>query len=307
MVTGKTLKIFVMGKEPRSLKKVELSNWNGIAFIGRRTQIDHVNSRSELKEPTIYMLLSDKSDQAGLIDIYIGEAEDFSSRLKQHIKDESKSWFEQFIAFVVADQSLTKAHVKYLESELCKLANKSVGMLRTKNGNTPPGASLPESDMASMNEFLENIIFVLESLGLSYFQQNPGVIEEIYQNDSSNNLNNMIFTMTLPKEVSIKDNEALKGQMTVKNGTYILNAGSYIRSEANESFKGHAYYELWSQIINSDAVSLISGAKVAITTRDIEFNAPSGAGAIVRARATNGRTEWKRMSDNKPLYECELE
>ena len=306
MTKGKTLEIFVMGKEPRSLKKVELSNWNGIAFIGRRQHVEQVRTRPELNEPAIYMLLSDKRDGGGLTDIYIGEAEDFSNRLKQHIRDPEKDWFDQFIVFV-AGHSLTKAHVKYLESELCKLANRSIGMLRPRNGNTPAGASLPESGIATMDEFLENIIFVLESLELSYFQENQSVITQLEEPKIlENSLDGMEFQITLPRELSTNQNEFLKSYMIVRNGSYVLKAGSFVRKDPTDAFKDNSY-ELWKQIVNSDSVTTVDNNKVLKTTRDIEFNAPSGAGAIVRARATNGRVEWKRITDEKSLNDCEAE
>jgi len=43
------------------------------------------------------------------------------------------------------------------------------------------------------------------------------------------------------------------------------------------------------------------------TTRDIEFRSLSAAGAIVRGGQTISRTDWKRVNDDKPLFECESE
>lgn len=38
---------------------------------------------------------------------------------------------------------------------------------------------------------------------------------------------------------------------------------------------------------------------------DIPFKSPSGAGAIVRAGQTNGKTECKRVADDLPLRHCD--
>jgi hypothetical protein len=155
---GKTLKIFVMGKEPRSLKSVELVNWTGLAYLGRREHLAQARKRDELNEPAVYLLLSDGAEDSGAIDIYVGETDNFAERLNSHAQ--TKPWWSQFIVFVSKDKNLTKAHV------------------------------------------------------------NNGLLQ---------------------------------------------------------------------------------------TTRDIEFRSPSSAGAIVRGGQTNGRTDWKRVGDDKPLFECESE
>ncbi len=74
-----------------------------------------------------------------------------------------------------------------------------------------------------------------------------------------------------------------------------------------EGFEGHTYHEVWAKIIASDIVEKTSYEELLKTTKDIEFRSPSGAGAIARGGQTNGRTEWKRESDNLPLNECEGE
>lgn len=324
MEHGRTLKIFVMGREPRSLKLIELANWTGFAFIGGRQHIEQVRQRPELREPAIYMLLSEGELDGGTIDIYVGETEDFIDRLQQHIR--TKDWWDQFVVFVARDNNLTKAHVKYLEVQLYHLAKKSLGTLVVKNGNVPPGASLPESDISTMNEFQENIIFVLESLGLSYFQnasnvgENKNNIMAFDSNISAANslapqrgqsftlTDGMGFYITLSRDLAKKEDEILRSYMIVKNGAYILKSGSLIRKIPTESFADCSYFGLWKQITESDAVIVSAeNSNLLKTTRDIEFSAPSVAGAIVRTRATNGRTEWKRISDEKPLNECEAQ
>jgi hypothetical protein len=323
MQHGRTLKIFVMGREPRSLKSVELANWTGFAFIGGRQHVEQARQRKELNEPAIYMLLNEGSIDGGTVDIYIGETEDFLDRIQQHVR--TKDWWTQFVVFVARDNNLTKAHVKYLEAEIYKLARNSIGTLVVKNGNIPPGASLPESDISTMNEFLENIIFVLESLGLSYFQ-NIDPNNEIARiaslqesNLHTNDFNTqrresaliaadgMEFYISLPRDLAKSEEEALRSYMVVRNGSYVLKKGSLIRKTSTERFSDYNYYSLWKQITESDAVAPNDNTNLLLTTRDIEFTAPSAAGAIVRARSTNGRTEWKRISDDKPLNECEAQ
>lgn len=300
-----------MGRDPRSLKSVELVNWTGQAFIGRRDHLSHVRQREELSEPGVYLLLSDGSVEGGAIDIYLGETDNFADRIANHVQ--SKDYWSQFVVFVSKDKNLTKAHVKYLERELYLLAHKAIGTLTVKNSSVPSGSSLPESDIAAMTEFLDNIVFVLETLGLGYFptqfsssmEENGPAPDRKWSDPSMSN--GMEFYITLPRNLVPDGHEQPRAFMQVRDGAYILKAGSMIRSSARESFAGHAYHDVWANIVKSDAVEKTGFEGILKTTRDIDFRSPSGAGAIARGGQTNGRTEWKRLADDLSLAECELE
>ena len=310
---GKTIKIYIRGNTPRSLRSIEIVNWSGKAFMGNRTHLKQLKEIPELSETGIYFLLNNNED-SGLTEIYIGETDTASQRLNQHT---SKDWWDTFVVFISRD--LTKAHVRYLESKLYDLAKVSVSSLKVMNDGVPPGSKLPEPDECAMEEFASNMIFTLESLGLGLFQSettSSEIINDVNQFEKNQIRNSnpknyeaaqgMNFHITLPKDLS-PNNEYIKAHMSVNNGSFILKAGSPIRKDSGDSFEGHSYYELWKQIVHSNAVESTSNPKILITTRDLEFKSPSAAGAIVRARATNGRSEWKRTTDNKSFFECETE
>ena len=309
-LVGKTIKIYVRGNTPKSLKSIEIINWSGKAFMGHRNHLKQLKEIPELSETGIYFLLSN-NDESGLTEIYIGETDSSSQRINQHV---NKPWWDTFIVFVSRD--LTKAHVRYLESKLYNLAKKSVSSLKVMNDGYPGGSKLSESEACSMEEFADNMIFMLESLGLGLFQSDSENTDESEENKIERNspkvfpknyeaTEGMTFQISLPKDIASSNEKAI---MTVKNESFILKTGSMIRKNAaGESFEGSSYNELWKQIISSDAVKKAENSELLVTVRDLEFKSPSAAAAIVRARATNGRTEWKRISDNKSLFECELE
>lgn len=304
---GKTLKIYVMGSDPHALRTVELYNWTGLAFVGQRRHLKQVKEIEKVSETGIYLLLSDDSDEGGLTDIYIGETDNFGKRLSDHNGDSGKDWWNRFVVFVSKDLNLTKSHVRYLESELYKLAHQSITTLRTKNTSEPGGSRLPKSDESAMQEFLGNMLFVLESLGLTYFSRTQSDLISMITPISGTLTNGTSFQISLPKKFALQDGGQPIATMQVVDGRYILKAGSYIRAEATESLQGHNYYDLWKKIIESELVSKIEGTSVVRAIKDIEFRAPSAAAAVVRGNQTNGRTEWKRLSDGKSLGECETE
>ncbi|MBS1984821.1 MAG: GIY-YIG nuclease family protein [Bdellovibrionales bacterium] len=310
---GKTLKIFVMGEDPRALKTVELSNWTGLAFIGSRGHLSHVKERPELREPAIYILLSESGEGSdGLTAFYVGETDNFSKRLAEHVQE--KDWWDQFVVFVSKDNNLTKAHVKHLEKELHDLAKSSVGTLKIMNSNAPGGAKLPESDLSSMAVFMENMRFVLETLSLSYFpsgedsEENSEIMATARRPLDVTSLEGVTFYMTHPKDVGLVAGQPHCGKMIVRKEMYVLLPGSYIRRVPHDSFKNHqSYFSLWEQISKSDRVEKTDNEILLRTTKEIEFRSPSAAGAIVRGRSTNGRENWLRVADGKSLAACEAE
>ncbi|MCO5143899.1 MAG: GIY-YIG nuclease family protein [Oligoflexia bacterium] len=306
MVKGKTLKIYVMGSTPNSPRSVEMLNWTGFALLGERQHLSAIRAREELCEPGIYLLLSE-ANETGLTNIYIGETEDFSKRIADHSRD--KDWWNKLIVFVSKDQNLTKSHVKYLERELYFLAKKSIGNLALQNTKEAGGSVLPEADQSAMQEFLQNMLFILESLGLGYFSsesnQEAVASHELAIPRSSDPIEGMEFKLAMPKEIAAN----LYSKMKIHNGTYVLQKGSFIRREPRDSFEIHnpSYYAFWKQIIESDAVVSSPYQGALETIRDIEFRSPSVVGSICLGRSTNGRTAWRRVSDERTLLDCQAD
>jgi len=296
MIRGKTLKVFVMGEEPNSFKSVELANWTGQAFIGERRHISNVKKRSELNQPGVYFLLAD-SPESDFTEIYIGESDEFDVRIRRH--DAKKDWWTKFVVFISKDRNLTKAHIKYLEKKLFSLATESIGTLKVRNESEPSGAKLPESDIADMEVFLENMIFTLEALGLGYFATRPVTKIEIPKYQSEDKMEE--YECSLQRKYKSKKGELLKATLQSIGGRYVLKAGSYIRRDIQPSFRNHPYYSLSEQVVNSRNVKESEISGILVLTKDIEFKSPSAAGAVVKGRSTNGRTAWKRKTDNKTL------
>ncbi len=221
---GKTLKVFVMGDSPRSLQSVELVNWTGFAFIGRREHLKLLRNFEELSQPGIYLLLSEEAEGGEVTDIYIGETDNFSQRIFYHAQ--SKDWWDKFVVFVSKDQNLTKAHVKFLEGELYNLILNFVGTLNVMNGTSPGGSPLPMSDKAAMHEFICNIRFILETLGLSYFSSET-TSKEVTVNPRKKSSHEL--DIIEGEQFYIELEKDYRAIMQKNNGMYVLKSGSFIR------------------------------------------------------------------------------
>lgn len=297
---GRSLKIFVMGSEFNGLKSVELSNWTGLAHIGRREHLNSLKKIEALSDTGIYLLTNTDDNSNAQTKIYIGETDNFAKRITGHAND--KDWWDTFIVFTSKDSNLTKAHVKHLEKELYLLAKESLGTIELTNSSEPTGAKLPESDIADMSEFLENLLFIIETLSLGLFVRSEQNSKESESENVRNNLNGTEFFIIQKK------NQNLQAKMIFENEKYILKKGAHITKSPTESFINFdGYIRLWNSITKSDAVIDDAKNNRFITTKDITFSSPSAAGAVVFGCSTNGRTAWFRTSDNKSLGECQIE
>ena len=91
-----------------------------------------------------------------------------------------KDFWNEAITFISKDNNLNKAHVKYLESRLYEIA-KDTDRYNLTNSNSPTKSSISESDQSEMEEFIENIKLLVNSLGFKI-----AVSELIEQTDFDN-------------------------------------------------------------------------------------------------------------------------
>ena len=289
-----------MGSEFNGLKSVELANWTGLAHIGKRENLGVIRKIQDLADTGVYLLTGNNEDYDGRSKVYIGETENFSDRISKHARE--KDWWDNFIVFTSKDLNLTKAHVKHLEKELYNLAKESYGTIELINTTEPSGAKLPGSDIADMAEFLENLLFVIETLGIGLFISTKNHISVETKSTSSNDITGTEFSIVQKKNIN------LKAYLVVEGDKYILKKGSHITNEPTEAFASKmGYIKLWQTITKSDAVIFDEKNNRYVTTKDITFSASSPAGSVVFGRSTNGRTAWLRTTDGKPLGECQIE
>jgi hypothetical protein len=91
--TPKTVKLFLIDGDPTGSKKVQLSNWSGMAFVIPRNKLELSNKREELSKQCLYFLIGGTSISP---EVYIGEAENFKKRISGH---QSKDFWNTCIVF----------------------------------------------------------------------------------------------------------------------------------------------------------------------------------------------------------------
>ncbi len=272
--TPKTIKLFLLDGDPTGVKKVQLSNWSGVAFIIPRNKLDVINRREELKKQCLYFLIGGTSISS---EVYVGEAENFQRRISQH---QSKDFWNTCVVFLAKDENLSKAHVRFLEATFvdeCNKANRS----KLYNGNSPEGSRLSEEDESDMSEFKKNIKLVLSTLGYTF--------HEIASVSEKNNEKYYIKAKGL---------EA-KGIYT-SEGMVVLE-GSQVAKDEVPSI--HEYlHNLRSEKLQEKVIS--DRGDYFEVQQKITFASLSTAAGFVMGRSANGWSEWKN-SDGKTIDEIE--
>jgi hypothetical protein len=166
MKHGKKITIFLIDGDPNGRMACELSNWTGKAYKIPRIRVKDCGDRNDLVNTGVYLLFGKNQEGSDLA--YIGEAENVFERLKQHLGQ--KEFWNETIVFISKDKNLNKAHIKYLESRLVEIA-KSTNRFSLENDKTPTKSSISEADTAEMEEFLENIKLLTNTLGHKIFEE----------------------------------------------------------------------------------------------------------------------------------------
>lgn len=278
-IYGKTIKQFLIDGIPNGRISVELSNWIGKAFKIPRSYLKQSSDRNELGGTGVYLLIGKNPEELSDA-VYIGEADGIFKRLTQHL---STDFWNEAIVFVSKDENLNKAHIKYLEHRLFKLAFEA-DRYELKNSNTPTKPSISEADEAEMEEFLQNIKLLVNTLGYKLF-------DKLVSSKSEQDKNN--FQIKKGEKINangIPTNEGfviLKGsKVTAKLGTSITNSLINLRTKLIDQ-----------KIINSETL---------IFQENFLFSSPSTAATLVLGRSANGLTEWK-MKNGKTLKQFEKE
>ncbi|TRX38995.1 GIY-YIG nuclease family protein [Flavobacterium restrictum] len=268
MAHGKTIKIFLIDGDSNGRMSCELSNWTGKAYKIPRIKIKECSDRDDLINTGIYLLFG--RDEEGTELVYIGEAESVLSRLKQHLS--GKEFWNEAIVFISKDDNLNKAHVKYLENRLHDIAI-SARRYKIENSMIPTQSSISESDRAEMEEFIEYVKMLVNTLGHKVFDEKREHKAKEKQD---------FF--------SLKATRGAESQGQPTSDGFVVFRGSKAAFEATNSFSP-SLLKIRQKLIDTGVLE--DKKEYFEFLEDYIFSSPSTAAAIVMGRNANGQKEWK--------------
>lgn len=268
MTFGKTIKMFLIDGDPSGRLTCELSNWTGLAYRIPRTEVKKCSDRPNLNSTGVYMLFGRNDDDKEAA--YIGEAEEVYTRLQSHLRE--KDFWNEVIVFISKDENLNKAHIKYIENKLYEKA-KAANRYDILNGNIPPMPSISEPDRAEMDEFISNLVMIVNTLGHKLF-------EEI--KDQSDSKKSEVWNIKAARGANARGVQTQEG--------FVVLRSSKIANSTVDSFS-ESLTAKRDDLIHSNKVQIINDEYEVM--EDLLFSSPSLAAAIVMGRSANGLTEWK--------------
>lgn len=274
---GKKLTVYMIDSTEYGPRLGEIGNWVGKAIYSPRSSVNNIISRGEFDNPGIYCLKGDPIDEAFDEKIYIGEAENIRTRLKQHLSDPSKD-FKEIIFFISKDELLTKTQIKYLESRLVQAAIEAK-TAEIENANSPALPTLHEADISDMEYFLDQMKLILPVMGFRFLISST--IKHSPKNDLKSIDQNFIKFLIRTSSFNARMYESDQG--------YIVEKGSEAKKELSASCT-ETYRNLRRKLLETE-IMIEKGDKFEFA-EDAIFSSPSAAANMILGRNSNGFTEW---------------
>lgn len=282
MTNGRSIRLFLVDGTSTGLLTAEIMNWTGHVLTGPRSKLSELVQRPECARTGVYFLVGPDPDDDLLTRVYIGESDDIAQRLRQHNRTDEKGgkdFWERVCLVTSKDMNLTKAHAKYLESRLIALTQNAVGYV-VANGTAHDYRALPESDLADMGYFLEQIRIVLPALGFHFLQSTEGPTAE---RGAESPQASPRFRMQLP-QIGI---EAAAQEI---DGEFVVLEGSLARATWASERQGG--YQALHALLETSGVLAPAVGDTRRFLSDYGFNSPSAAASVIAGRSANGRRKW---------------
>lgn len=281
MAYGKTIELFLVNGSADSLITAELSNWNGKAIKIPRIEVASC-SRDDITQAGIYFLFCKEDD--GTDSVYIGEAENVKERLVQHIRDyqaeKEKYYWNTAVIFIGRD--LNKALIRYLENRFVEIA-RSCHRYQVLTKNTYKNTVMKESQIAVMEEFVDNVKILINALGYK-------VLDPLLQGaaNSSPESAQLLFINT--------GNTNATGMVTAEG--FVVLKGSTINEKTSFKSLSAGLKKLRDKIFEDGKVENLT------TTEDLLFSSSSAAADFVLGYSVSGPRSWKTR-DGRSLKELD--
>lgn len=281
MAYGKAIELFLVNGTADSLITAELSNWNGKALKIPRIEVASC-TRDDIMQAGVYFLFCKEDD--GSDSVYIGEAENVKERLVQHLCDyqseKEKYYWNTAVIFVGRD--LNKALIRYLENRFVEIA-RSCKRYVVLTKNTYRNTVMKESQIAVMEEFVDNVKTLINALGYK-------VLEPVLLVDSNASATDdeLLYIAT--------GGASATGRVTAEG--FVVLEGATINEKVSVKSLSAGMVKLRNKYLKEGKVESL------VTTEDILFSSSSAAADFVLGYSVSGPRTWK-TKDGRSLKEIE--
>ena len=239
-------------------------------------------NRDDITQAGVYFLFCKGDD--GSDSVYIGEAENVKERLVQHLRDyqseKEKYYWNTAVIFIGRD--LNKALIRYLENRLVDIARNSK-RYQVLTKNTYHNTVMKESQIAAMEEFIDNVKVLINTLG--YKVLGP------FAKAESPSVSGDDKILSLEKGAA----NAI-GRVTTEG--FVVFSGAIINEKAATKSLSVGMQRLRQETLDSNKVQNLK------TTEDILFSSSSAAASFILGYNVSGPQTWK-TKEGQTLKEIE--
>lgn len=281
MAHGKSIELFLVNGMVDSLIIAELSNWSGKAIKIPRIEVASCN-REDIAQAGVYFLFCKEDDSSD--SVYIGEAENVKERLMQHLREyqSEKEKYYWNAAVVFAGRDLNKALIRYLENRFVEIARSS-NRYTVLTKNTYRNTVMKESQLAVMEEFIDNVKVLINALGYK-------VLEPFSQADSPESKMD-------DETLSLSTGSASAyGKVTTEG--FVVFAGARVNEKTSAKSLSAGAQKMRQKFFESGKIENL------VTAVDILFSSPSAAADFILGYSVSGPQTWK-TKDGRTLKDIE--
>ena len=179
------------------------------------------DQKEDLSKPALYILLNRDNRKA-----YIGETDDFFQRIASHTA--KKGFWDEALAFMANDNSLTTTEVRYLESLSYEIARVANSYDLTENTQVPKRPFVQKIQEYKIKDFFKYVTLLTKFVGCDLFEKSanrqPGV-QPVHK--------------PIKVELDVKA-EDLQGKVSIRlNGTEYKTKGQMGYAIVKEYLKAH--------------------------------------------------------------------
>jgi hypothetical protein len=277
IVSGRSVRLFLVDGAPQGMRTAEVGQWSGLALVCPRTDLAKFGKRDEVHRTGVYLLVGGSDESPSRLRLYIGEADDVWARLQSH--GNNKDFWTTVVVFVSKDLNLTKAHVRWLEAKLVQEL-KGAKRADVENDVEPGGGHLPEADASDMEAFLDNVRLLMPVLGVDVL--------------AAETVGGKTLTLELRWENA-------RAECEVRDGVYVVKKGSTARTQEVESLPDT--YRQFRFKLKETGVLQAGNDGLLHFSIAYAFDSPSAAASVVTGTSVNGRTQWRVKGDGISLKE----
>jgi Domain of unknown function (DUF4357) len=265
---------------PQGLRVVDRIGRTGACLAFTRAEYGQARGRKELARTGVYVLLGPEDKDRRPQRVYIGEGDELRTRLDAHQRE--KDFWTHGYVLTTKDDSLNKAHVRYIESRLIAMAVEADAAI-LDNGTAPPPPRLGESEEADMEAYLEDALVLLPLVGVNVFEvvTPSGSTQVDTSSGASVPLEGNTYRLGSPLTDATGRDDA--------RGFAVLEGGL---GRLEEKVMTDGYRALRHRLIEDGILVPHSENQVRLT-RTYVFDSPSSAASVMAGGSMNGREEWR--------------